>query len=73
VSMGGHRGTARGPAAGAPVRYYPIDALRGVAALLVLSFHLFRNSPQHAVLAEMFPAPSRPCSTTHAAASASSS
>ena len=36
-------------------RLYAVDGLRGVAALLVVLFHLLRNSPQHAVLAETLP------------------
>ncbi len=46
------------PSDSAPApRFYPIDALRGVAALAVLAFHLFRNSPQTEVLAGIVPGP----------------
>lgn len=38
-------------------RFFPVDGLRGVAALSVLVFHLFRNSPQTEVLAATVPGP----------------
>jgi peptidoglycan/LPS O-acetylase OafA/YrhL len=39
------------------LRFFPVDALRGIAALSVLVFHLFRNSPQTEVLAASVPGP----------------
>lgn len=47
--------SAVGPAAA--VRFHSIDALRGLAAVLVLVFHLFRNSPQTVVLDSVMPGP----------------
>lgn len=38
-------------------RFLPIDAMRGIAAVMVLFFHLFRSPPQVDVLAATFPAP----------------
>ncbi|PFG44201.1 peptidoglycan/LPS O-acetylase OafA/YrhL [Isoptericola jiangsuensis] len=38
-------------------RFHSVDALRGVAALAVVLFHLLRNSPQADTLAATFPAP----------------
>lgn len=38
-------------------RFLPIDAMRGIASLSVLAFHLFRSPPQADVLAAAFPAP----------------
>lgn len=37
------------------VRFMPVDALRGIAALGVLMFHLLRNSPQTEVLDRIMP------------------
>ena len=38
-------------------RFHAVDALRGIAAVSVLLFHLFRNSPMHAELAAAAPGP----------------
>ena len=38
-------------------RFLPIDAMRGIASVMVLVFHLFRSPPQVDVLAATFPAP----------------
>ena len=38
-------------------RFLPIDAMRGIASMSVLVFHLFRSPPQTDVLAAAFPGP----------------
>jgi len=38
-------------------RYLPVDAMRGIAALSVLLFHLLRSSAQSGVLDRVFPGP----------------
>ena len=45
------------PRAAGESRYLPIDAMRGIAALSVLFFHLQDDSPQTAVLKRVLPGP----------------
>jgi hypothetical protein len=46
-----------GEQADGPERFLPVDALRGLAAVMVLAFHLLRMPPQAEILDGVLPAP----------------